>query len=231
MAELFEAAFSPYGFVHRYPRKAKLVEFEWSLESDRDGSFELLLKKPTMEELGTLSPGEFVSFLAGFFDAEGTIVLNRKRRRYNPEVSIRNSDRGIVEFLFQRLRELGYSAKIDWRKQADDRSGIVGRNWTGNVVIWRFEEVRRFLRLVPIRHRERVEKAALVQELVYAGSDENQDEVARRWKILKKSVQNERNNFLEMAKTALAERLDVSRSPDGIITGMNQAPFRKRSSE
>jgi hypothetical protein len=88
MAELFESVFSPYGYVHRYPREAKLVGYEWTLECDLDSSFEFLLQKASVLEPQLMPEQEFVAFLAGLFDAEGSIYLHKKLKWHNPEASI-----------------------------------------------------------------------------------------------------------------------------------------------
>ena len=91
MADLFESVFSPYGHVHRCPREAQLAGHEWTLECDLDSSFEFLLAEPTVGQLKALSQTEAIAFLAGLFDAEGSVFLHNKNGRYNPEASISNT--------------------------------------------------------------------------------------------------------------------------------------------
>ena len=184
MAELFESLFSPYGHVLRYPRRAKLTGYEWSLECDLDGSFEFILAKPSIQKLEMLSFSEFMAFLAGFFDAEGTIILHKKRKSYAPEISISNSERGIIDFIFIQLRRIGFSAHTIWRRQAEDRAGVVGKSLVGRVVVWKFEEVLRFIGLLKLRHREKVAKASLVLGIRH-GCYEDENDVVARWKELK----------------------------------------------
>ncbi|HEY6282979.1 MAG TPA: LAGLIDADG family homing endonuclease, partial [Nitrososphaerales archaeon] len=99
MAELFENLFSPYAHVSWYPRRAKLTGYEWTLECDLDDTFEFLFAKPTIEELQALSPEETVAFLAGLFDAEGSIYLHDKRGRQNPEASFSGTEENLMEYV------------------------------------------------------------------------------------------------------------------------------------
>lgn len=92
MTELFESLFSAYGHVSKYPRRAKLVGYEWSLESDLNDTFQFLLSKPAIRELEALSKVEIIAFLAGLFDAEGSVYLHNKRGRRNPEVFYSNTE-------------------------------------------------------------------------------------------------------------------------------------------
>lgn len=203
MADLFEGVFSKYGHASRQPRRARLVGFEWNLECDLDTSFGFLLFKPPISELELGDDETFLAFLAGFFDAEGSVLLHKKGKRYSPEVAISNSDREILDFLFTRLRRLGFSAHLFWRTQKRARGGIVGDSVTGRVIIWKLPEVHRFLRSVPIRHREKLAKAELVLALEN-GAD--CIEVARRWKNQRKLILEERMGFIQKAAVLLSEK-------------------------
>ncbi|MBI3841075.1 MAG: hypothetical protein HY297_03855, partial [Thaumarchaeota archaeon] len=81
MMELFTGIFADYGYVHKYPKKTPLTEWEWSLECDLDSSFEFLLD-PAAEFRWIFESGAFfIAFLAGFFDADGSVYYHRKRAR------------------------------------------------------------------------------------------------------------------------------------------------------
>ena len=114
MANLFESLFSSYGHVTRCPRTAKLVGFEWTLECDLDGSFEFLLRKPSLEKLKRFSRDERLAFLAGLFDAEGSVLLHNKLGRYNPEIQYVNTDARLLEFVREALSSLGFESKLKW---------------------------------------------------------------------------------------------------------------------
>jgi hypothetical protein len=205
MAELFESIFLPYGMVHRYPRKAKLTGYEWTLECDLESSFEFLLKKPSVFEIQQWNDSQFLAFLAGLFDAEGSVLMHKKRKRHNPEISITNSDRELIDFLFFRLRSLKFTAFAFW-KDPRPKSKFKNERGIGRVIIWRFREVQQFLRCVHLRHGEKVAKAALVQQLKFGTSDSIQRELLVRWSELGVSIKNEREHFVREAETTLRER-------------------------
>jgi len=212
MAELFEAVFSPYGHVFRYPRRAKLVPYEWTLECDLSDSFESLLEKPSISVVESWNDKLFMAFLAGLFDAEGSILMHKKGNRHSPEISISNSDVGLIEFLFRRLRQMGFSAHANWNRQKVDRMGIRGESTTGRVTIWKFNEVQEFLREIRLRHPEKVAKAVLARELVFGSSKEDQFEILERWRALKASIRSDRDRFLLQAAKLISARKD-SRLP------------------
>ena len=117
--------------------------YEWTLETDLDKSFEFLLRRPATTELDKIPDGSFFLFIAGLFDAEGTIHLHNKRGRHNPEAIVTNSDSALVELVADRLRKVGYFAKVQWSKQPIHRGGIHGVSTIGRVILWRFLEVQR----------------------------------------------------------------------------------------
>jgi LAGLIDADG-like domain len=204
MAELFENLFSPYTHVSRYPRRAKLVGSEWTLECDLENSFEFLLSKPTISELETWNASLFLAFLAGLFDAEGSVLLHKKGERRSPEVALINSDKNLIDFLLSRLGRLGFSAHVYWTKQKEDRNGINGNSNSGRVAICKFDEVLEFLGRVHLRHPERIAKAATVRELASGTSDSH--EVFEKWKRLKATIGAARSQFLESAALKIEEK-------------------------
>jgi hypothetical protein len=199
MADLFESVFSPYGHVHRYPREAKLVGYEWTLECDLDDSFEFLLPKPSVSQLEALSTGEMIAFLAGVFDAEGSIILHRKRGRYNPEAVISNTDRTILNFVSRGIKTLGLHSKLMWMIQAENRAGITGLSVKGQVIVWRFRDVQKLLQTIPIKHEEKVAKAGLVGMLEYRGPPSGNMELAKSWEGLNSRIKAQRNEFVQLA--------------------------------
>jgi hypothetical protein len=204
MADLFELMFSPYGHVSRYPREAKLVGFEWTLECDLDESFSFLVSKPSIHELDTMSREEILAFLAGLFDAEGSILMHKKLKRHNPEIAFSNSDNELIEFVFVRLRFLGFASRMSWRSQAYHRAGISGRSRIGRVVISRAEDVQRFLHLFEVRHQEKVRKAGIASEFLAVDGDKSQ--LISRWNEFRLEIRVGRERFLEDAASALMNR-------------------------
>ena len=200
MADLFESLFKPYGHVARYPRKAKLVDFEWTLECDLDSSFSFLLTKPTIAELEKLSRAEMIAFLAGLFDAEGSIFLHIKRGRYNPEVTFSGTEDNLLEYVKSAIGILGLRCKLSWAIQQEDRQGVMGYSREGRVAIWRFRDVQEFLRVLPIRHWEKVTKARLVLKMQYRSDSSKNIEDGRVWQNLITRIRRDRLAFVDLAR-------------------------------
>ncbi len=109
MAKLFEELFKKYGPVYRYPRRAKWTGYEWSLDADLDYSFEFLLEDgPNVIRAFINNRRMFLSFLAGFFDAEGSIYLHAKTSGFAPELVITNSNYPLIQSVAEGLQRMGF---------------------------------------------------------------------------------------------------------------------------
>jgi len=203
MASLFELVFSSHGHVSRYPRRAKLVGYEWTLECDLDSSFGFLLHKPSIAELEGLSREEGLAFLAGLFDAEGTTYLHRKRGWCNPEVAFANTEEPLLEFVLKCLNRLGYYSKVEFTDQPTERMGVSGPSRIGHLRVWRFNDVQDLLQLLPIRHPERLEKRQLVLSAIYRGNKADNLALLEKWTALKDRIKTEREAFIESARDAI----------------------------
>jgi hypothetical protein len=199
MANLFESLFSPYGHVQWYPRRAKLVGHEWTLECDLAESFDFLLSKLNSSELAALPKEEMIAFLAGLFDAEGSVVSHIKRGRANPEAVISNTDEDLLDFLVRSIKSIGFYPKLRWGIQKSERSGISGYSRRGQITLWRFQEAQAFLRMLPLRHREKVAKRAIIQKMTHRGNQANNLIAQFEWAELVNQIKRERNEFISLA--------------------------------
>ncbi len=117
MADLFRQLFSEYGPIYEYPRPAALSGYEWSLDCDLDSSFEFLVRTKTDVSEFIRSPDLFMSFLAGFFDAEGTVYFHKKGNHGGFELTMVNTDVGLLREIREELSRRGFAVKLDRTKQ------------------------------------------------------------------------------------------------------------------
>lgn len=215
MSDLFESLFSSHGYVHRYARESKLTPgYEWTLEVDLDATFEFLLDKPPISELEPLNDKEFLGFLAGIFDSEGTVHLHKKKKWYGPEVWITNSDSGLINTIATRLKVLGYHTYVSWVQQKLDRGGISGRSLIGRVYVLRFSEVRQLLSSLPSRHREKLLRTDLLMRVSSVSRSADLREMVHDWKEVSNEIRREVRAFVESARAAVA-----SGHPENYLSG------------
>lgn len=199
MAQLFDSLFSPYGHVHWYPREAKLTGYEWTLECDLDASLQFLLKKPKLADLERLSDSEFLAFLAGFFDAEGSVFLHKKSSGPAPEANIANTDKNVLEFVAQRLRVLGVYWKIAGDEQDSKKSRFKSVSMLWRLNVWRFQSVALLLEMMPLRHKEKVEKAKVALKFLSPLSRPENIALVKVWENLATQIEADRRRFINEA--------------------------------
>jgi hypothetical protein len=73
MIELVTSLFAPHGPVRVSPRFSKLVGFEWTVEGELNTTFAFLLNERYWTPDYNLSRSLTVNYLAGLFDAEGSV--------------------------------------------------------------------------------------------------------------------------------------------------------------
>ncbi len=206
MAELFKQLFGKYGFVRMSPREAKLVRYEWSLEVDLDNSFAYLLDRKDDVPKWIIGDSKlFFRYLAGFVDAEGSILMHRKHHGANLgfEVTITNTNSNLLSTLKKKLSEQGYSAKL----------GLAGYSRLSNagrpvwrLMMWRRDDVELLLRNLAIMHPERKRKRAVALKLGRGASAEEIAELQREWSDVVESIARGRLQFLDQAKRALESK-------------------------
>ncbi len=200
MANLFESLFSPYGHVSRYPRESQFTGYEWTLECDLEDSFDFLLAKPNIGEIEALQEEEFRSFLAGFFDAEGTIYLHWKQSGYAPELYITNSNLELLSCLKERLEQLCFSPNLRKSRQKAGRLGGLPAGTIYRIHVWRIDEVARLLTLITLRHPEKVAKSRVVLELVKPLGLQEKLPIWKRWEELVIRIKQNRDAFVAQAR-------------------------------
>ncbi|HEV2137605.1 MAG TPA: LAGLIDADG family homing endonuclease [Nitrososphaerales archaeon] len=207
MADLFSNLFGIYGFVQRYPRESKLVGYEWSLEVDLDQSFEFLNFdfKNSLEEFGR-SPVVFLSFLSGFFDAEGSIYFHKKRKGGAFEISITNTNVGILVKIQSVMALIGHYSKFETNVQDELRLGYLKKGTISKIRVWRQSDVIGLLKLLNLRHAEKIAKAEIALTYQLAKDPEVRANARKRWTENTKTIAAEKSRFVEDARLSTSRK-------------------------
>jgi hypothetical protein len=204
MADLFGDLFGRFGLVHLYPRRSKLTGYEWSLEVDLHPSFEFLLEsfQEAMQECGRSIPA-FLSFLAGFLDAEGTIYFHRKGEGGAFEVSFANSNVQVLTWIQRLLTLVGIHSNTYTFDQQENRLGYGERGTMSRLSIFRADDIVRLLTLVHVRHSEKITKAEIALSHLTAKDGDVRASLLRRWEENGLSIKLGRNNYVSKAQSEL----------------------------
>lgn len=206
MIALFCELLSPHGPVYKYPKRSNLTGFEWNLDCDLDPSFSFLLEPEGW--LGWIggSDEKFLAFLAGFFDADGSVYFHRKAGAGGFELTLTNMNRDLLECVSTRLRKMGFSPKLRPDPQSPNRGVKNGKDSIFRLALWRYEEVTRLLRLLPLSNPEKVAKAQVALSLRYGSSPAQRTEVVERWTQLSNSIKLERDECVREASRVFQDR-------------------------
>jgi hypothetical protein len=201
MANLFATLFGSYGLVHRYPRECALTGYEWNLEVDLDRSFEFLLKT-TEDALADYagSAATFLSFLAGFTDAEGSVYFHIKGKGGSFEISLSNTDGPLLTRIQALLVDLGHYSKFRIFEQNLNRLGYEKSGKIGRLSVWRQRDVVRVLQLLSLRHSEKRAKAHLALAFMQTTDKKVRNEILDQWDMLLLSINRSRKDFIMEAE-------------------------------
>lgn len=151
MIDLVTSLLAPYGPLRVYPRFSKLVGYEWSVEGELDLTFDFLLLHRLSPPGSNEEKGVLLSYLAGLFDAEGSVWL-WKGRTFAPRMSFTNKDLSMLDWVRTLLHGLGFHCV----QSGPDAKGVYKLN------LWRVEEIVKLLKDFPIRHPEKKAKARIL---------------------------------------------------------------------
>jgi LAGLIDADG-like domain len=155
-----------------------------------------------------LSNRQFLAFLAGLFDAEGTIFLHKKSNGCSFELSISNTDVGLLEDFSSGLKRFGYHPYLEYKTQDESRLGYRKEGAMTVLCLLRQAEVCDLLSQLRLRHDEKVEKSEFVRSQVCAnrfgiGEDQSGD-----WKLITDQIKRDRDAFVKLARERKAEDRD-----------------------
>jgi intein/homing endonuclease len=206
MAELFRSLFDPYGHVYQSPRYKKDTDsYEWNLCMILDDSFDFLLVSISEVADLIISRAPLVrAYLAGLFDAEGSISIHASKLLTSLNATYYNTDLKLMEFVFRAISSLGFRPQ---RPYLDKKKGFVSPGYHimakkdyWRVVLGRFEECQLFLRDLPVRHPEKAEKKLLALSLLRG---QTWREVGPSVERIRTFIKSDRDAFESEAKRAV----------------------------
>jgi len=194
MIEHLKWLFCPYGHALIRPRESEFAGFEWTFQVDLDESFSFLLEFRRTLPKWIFRGTHFLCFLAGFFDAEGSISL-KENSLLRFEISLTNSDLELLETIMAKMRRLGFSLHLYRNK-----------NSVYHLRVWRQDKVKELPKALPLRHPEKVSKARLALSRSRVITTGNYSGLVNKWDELIHSIKTGRDEFVHKAKEAMKSR-------------------------
>jgi len=203
MKTLMENTFTKYGTVYALPYFNRYSQkFEWDILVWLDNSFEFLIKKSTCIPKWIIrNTGNFLSFLAGYFDAEGTVVLTQYKNRPSFSLTVATHDKNILRDAFQALKNMGLHPRMRIHMLKGTRTCYGPQNadcWA--LALYRRAEILHLADHLPLRHPEKIRRLAL---LVKTFRNKRLCEV--QWKDIAPDIRHLRHQIDEEVKTFAAQ--------------------------
>jgi intein/homing endonuclease len=143
------------------------------------------------------------AYLAGLFDAEGSISIHASKLLTVLNATYYNTDLELMRLVFRAISSLGFRPQ---RPYLDKKKGFRSPGYHiemkkdyWRVVLGRFEECQAFLGDLPIRHQEKIVKKSLALRLKLGN---RWSKVGLRVEQIRTSIRNARDTFVFEAERA-----------------------------
>ncbi len=166
---LIESLFKKYGHVHTW--KAKRGTFEIIALLNQSFNF-LLPKVDLIEDWILVDTNNFLAFLAGYADAEGSYYLRKpyyKRAKSGWGVfEISTNDKNIIQTIYLLLKDLGIEANFSKSRIAGviDKRGVKTNKDVWRLTVSRKQSLWNFIKMIePFhKHKDRLHSLKLVKK-------------------------------------------------------------------
>ncbi len=166
MLALFCESFGKYNKVGLYPKKDNLKGgYYWSAYCDLHKSFVFLHKKLEIIPSEVIRYKDlFLSYLAGYFDAEGCISIYWiENNGGNISFILKSCDKAVLIGIVKGLNRLGFNLSIRLAKQAD---GISYSKDYWSAITSQKLQVLELLNKLDLRHKEKLQKRDLAVRMI-----------------------------------------------------------------
>ncbi len=158
---LFSKLFSKYGRV--WISSANTLG-KIQMEAFLDDSFSFLLNTKNEYNWAIKNEEYFLSFLAGFIDAEGSFYIGRR-----PAFSIGNYDYKLLGVIQNRIKKLGFKYVYLYHDKRKNKIGVSGYPFRQNyytLAIHRKYELLKFINLIKskIKHEDRSKQITIMEQ-------------------------------------------------------------------
>jgi len=206
MTELVRTLFASHGAIYEYPRIADLTGYEWSIDCDLDKTYDFLLRVDELIPKILADDRLFWFFLAGFFDAEGTIFYHRKGEYGAFELTITNLNDQLLKQIASRLSGFGIFCVISKYYQSENSPVKGGPGFCWRLQIWRYRDVARMLHKLRLRHPEKIDKCKIALKLPYRATLDELIAVEQEWDALREEIERGVAYYIDEARRSIVSR-------------------------
>ncbi len=143
-------------------------------------SFNFLINSKENKIPNWINKENFFHFLAGYIDADGSIIIRKTREYFQFVVRLYSQKLKRLIIIKEILQNEGYFVSIHKNHSKGDTSIHNGKTFKYNIdyyviEICRKNEVLKLLNILPIRHKEKIAKVNLIYQINKSGKLKYQD--------------------------------------------------------
>ncbi|MDP4012160.1 MAG: LAGLIDADG family homing endonuclease [Candidatus Nanoarchaeia archaeon] len=166
-ADLLYRIFAKYGPTNYIINKRGEFRFQSHLDLE---SFAFLLKTKKEEIPNWIKKENFLSYLAGFVDSDGSIIIRKTGEYFQYVIRFFGENLKILKEIKTRLQSLGYRPSMHKNHSKGDSSNYKGIKIKYNkdyycLEIYRKAETLRLMKEIPIKHPEKIAKIKLISSI------------------------------------------------------------------
>lgn len=162
--------FIKYGPVHVYPAKNKNT-YQWQLCADLDLKSFYFLLNARKSSLPKFNKDEFFNFLAGLIDTDGSVYLRKTGKYVQYMLRIFSQDLKILKQINNYLHKHGFNSVLYRNSKKGETRNHFNFKITYNRDYYILElsireEVYSLLKLLPLKHPEKIERKNIILDLL-----------------------------------------------------------------
>jgi len=191
MIDLFYTIFQKYGTPKKYIKYNRITKrYGWKAYVHLNNSFNFVLSKDD-----NIDDEYFYDFLAGFFDSEGCLHVYDNHNYIGLTVLIYNSNKRLLEIIKRRLEKDGFHPKfsIFFKSGRKTREGYYSKKELWAVRLHTNKEVLSLMSLIPIKHREKLEKLKIISSV----NNNKWEEISNQINNLRMSIRREVEEYVK----------------------------------
>ncbi len=198
LVELIKSCFKKYGNVKIFPQKNKsFSNYGWCVMADLDNTFDFLLPENRPQEIGKIIDNKsFFSFLAGFIDADGSIILRKSGKYFQFVVRFFGEDVDILSKIKLGLEKRGYTTCLYKNFTKGTKKTWVYKKDYFALEVFKKQQTISLLHILPLQHSEKVSRKKMIQIL----GAENQC----LWKDVQQPLQHLKNQISQDTKQSIS---------------------------
>jgi len=203
----FESLFRSDGPIYMDPTYDPELGYRWKVATRLDNSFAFILPDQKSPHPHYRSRCEFLAWLAGFIDSDGSIGIIHEKRYARTNIQIANEDVELLRYIKKELLKNGFHFGGPYRTypkgHVTQSRKIRYNEEMYYLTLQRYGEVKKILQLLPLKHEEKRQRRDLVlssrKPLLW-------ETMGSKVESLRKGISNDVDGYVRLAEVTYNKR-------------------------